>query len=303
MLVMGITSGCDAQVKTTAEAPAQVTDPERFADYWYAGKAELSRYRLTQMRYDQPRNGEVVLVYVTEDFLPERQVKDERGSEGAVKVLKLNAMKKFETGIYDYSLMTSVFTPVDYRKSPYTLKVTFGAQDWCGQSFSQVNLRDRTLEYEHRSYFESEGDANETREATYFEEDLWTRMRLEPQMLPLGEVEIIPSLEFLRLNHLTYRPQAAKAVLLLQVDDKGGETYVYKLEYTDIGRKMTWRCESQFPYRLLGWEEEVKDGNGAWRKTKATRTHQVMDRYWERNSIADAPLRDSLGVRFGLGEE
>ena len=80
--------------------------PERFGRYWYQGKAELTRYELRQARYGEIHSGEAVLIFVTEPFLPDRQVKLERADPSkGVTVLKLNAVRKFFTGIYPYSLM------------------------------------------------------------------------------------------------------------------------------------------------------------------------------------------------------
>ncbi len=83
-----------------------------FDSYWYRGFAELTRYALRQARYGEQYEGEAVLIFVTEDFLPDPQVKQERGrSPDALSVLKLNAYRRFYTGIYPYTLMTSSFTP------------------------------------------------------------------------------------------------------------------------------------------------------------------------------------------------
>jgi hypothetical protein len=300
LLVAG--TSCEAQQTGRQDVNMAIANPEKFADYWYAGEAELNRYELSQMRYGEERKGELILVYVTEDFLPERQVKDESQTEGSVKVLKLNYMKNFITGIYDYSLMTSTFTPIDFRKHPYTLKSSFSSQDWCGQSFSQINLRERTIHYQLRSYFEKEGDMNTELAATYFEEDIWTRMRLEPQMLPLGDVELIPSQEFIRLHHKEFKPYKAKAVLLLQVGDQNAkeELYVYTVEYPDLGRTVKWTCQSKFPFQILEWEERIA-GNGKDRVSRAVLSHSLKNSYWALNGNEHEALRDSLGVQLNVG--
>ena len=82
--------------------PAVVqTAPTDFRQYWYQGKAELTRYNLEQARYGEIHKGESVLIFVTEPFLTDKQVKQERPQSGpAVSVLKLNLTKKFFTGIY-----------------------------------------------------------------------------------------------------------------------------------------------------------------------------------------------------------
>ena len=115
---------------------------ERFGRYWYQGKAELTRYELNQARYGEMHKGEAVLIFVTEPFLPDKQVKLERGDPSkGVTVLKLNSVRKFFTGIYPYSLMTSTFMPVSFAATGRALKVASSSQEWCGQTFTQLNLR------------------------------------------------------------------------------------------------------------------------------------------------------------------
>ena len=293
---------CKGQVNTSPDDPFQASHPEKFGDYWYAGEAELNRYELSQMRYGQEREGEAVLIFVSEKFLPEEQVKKEFGDKEGETIIKLNYLKKFVTGIYDYSIMMSAFTPVEFRKNPATLKVTFSSQDWCGQSFSQINLRDRQLEYQQRSYFQAEGDEDTSIEATYIEDDIWNRMRLEPQTLPMGEVEMVPSMEFLRLKHHDFKPYTCKANLFLQVPDKeaGDEFYSYELTYPELKRKLVVRCESRFPFKILGWEETWNLGTSEEQKTWATLKKTIKSPYWEKNGQNEKALRDSLGLEYSI---
>ena len=48
---------------------------EEFKNYWYSGEAEITSYELEQARYGEIRQGKAVLVFVTENFLPNIQVK------------------------------------------------------------------------------------------------------------------------------------------------------------------------------------------------------------------------------------
>src|ERR1043166_4986458 len=83
---------------------------DAFKKYWYAGKAELDRYSLDQARYGEMHKGEAVVIFVTEPFLLDKQVKFEHGDKSnAVTVMKVNFTKRFFTGIYPYTLITSTF--------------------------------------------------------------------------------------------------------------------------------------------------------------------------------------------------
>ena len=52
---------------------------DRFSVYWNQGKAELARYELQQVRYGEIHQGDAVLIFVTEDFLKDKQVKYDYG--------------------------------------------------------------------------------------------------------------------------------------------------------------------------------------------------------------------------------
>ena len=91
------------------------TDAQDFWAHWGDGKAELNGYSLKQPRYGAVRSGISVLIFVTEDFSDARRVKADAGKHPAsdvYPVLKLNAVRDFSTGIYDYNVMTSTFLRV-----------------------------------------------------------------------------------------------------------------------------------------------------------------------------------------------
>ncbi len=96
---------CSCKQKAASLQNAQM--PEAFEKIWYAGKAEVSSYILQQARYGEIRNGEAVLIFVTEDFSSDKLVKldEPEKANDKVRVLKMNMTKKFVTGIYPYSMM------------------------------------------------------------------------------------------------------------------------------------------------------------------------------------------------------
>ena len=54
---------------------------EQFKAHWFDGHAEISSYALSQSRYGENREGFVVLIFVTEDFLKKEQVKANQKSK------------------------------------------------------------------------------------------------------------------------------------------------------------------------------------------------------------------------------
>ncbi|MEL6802945.1 MAG: hypothetical protein AAFO91_04080, partial [Bacteroidota bacterium] len=182
--------------------------------YWYQGKAEISTYDLEQVRYGAVHPGELTLIFVTEDFLTDKQVKNDRyQNPNSTKVLKTNQLRRFTTGVYDYSVMSSVFTPVKRNEEPQTLKVTTSAQDWCGQSFSQLNHNEAsTFNWQWNSYFEAEGDRDGEVSADLIEDEVLNLIRMGgAPTLARGRISVLPPLEVLLLNHLAVEPIQAEA--------------------------------------------------------------------------------------------
>lgn len=264
-----------------------------FKRYWYEGKAEISSYKLSQSRYGEQREGTAVLVFVTEDFSRTKQVKLDNPAmteHDKVNVLKLNFMKQFITGIYPYSMMQSVFTPVMRNHDEHTLKTTMSTQEWCGQVYVQMNYSGDGYDIKSHSYFEEEADRSYKTDGILLEDELWNIVRLDHTALPEGTFEIIPALFHSRLNHLDTKPYQANGKKSLTND-----TAVYLLEIPEIKRRLTIRYEIKFPHRILSWEEEFEE-RGAMRKTSATLDKTLITDYWTKNKNEFQYLRDSLNL-------
>jgi len=263
-------------------------DEETFRRQWYERGAEITRYRLEQSRYGEVRDGDAVLVFVTEPFDPEAQVKaDDPDQADAVPVLKLNHTRKFLTGIYPYSTMTSIFQPHDGDRLPRVLKTTTSVQEWCGQVFAQYNRREDGWRLRSFSYFQSEGDRDAELPDAWLEEELWTRLRCDPASLPTGEVTIVPGNLFCRFRHVEPRPLPARAAL--GIDDEGDRTYT--VTWPELDRQLRITFAAEFPFAIESWEERVGDD-----VTTATATHRIHSLYWRRNGRAHESLRRDLGL-------
>ncbi len=294
MLALYIPSGC-GQPMDARETDVAVFTSKEFNDYWYQGQAEISSYQLEQARYGEMRSGHAVLVFVTEDFSAHKQVKLDRPQESpadVVKIMKLNLTKKFNTGIYPYSMMQSVFTPVDLAQSPHSLKVTTSSQEWCGHTFTQLNLNSSNFQLQGYSYFESEGDQDKKLDKVLLEDELWNLIRIDPGQLPTGKIRIIPATMTHRLRHTILQAEDAQASLTSE-----GSVQSYQLVYKD--RQLKINFDQIFPYKILGWEETYKDGwgqNAQMLTTKATLDKTIKSAYWQKNSNADEYLRQELNL-------
>ena len=291
--------GCETKAERVNNATA-APPVGQFGEYWYQGEAELTSYRLEQARYGAIHEGEAVLIYVTEPFSQSKQVKldyADRAGEDAVTVMKLNFTKKFNTGIYPYSMMQSIFTPVSANQHPYTLKVSASSQEWCGHTFTQLNLLPGgQYHLSGKSYFESEGDVEQDLEPALLEDDIWTRIRINPDALPTGTLSMIPGTLFTRLRHVAIKPYAVEA----RLSTSGDGSTTYTLEYPELKRTLKISFGSTFPHTIEGWEETTPSGfgpNAQMLTTKATRNQRMMLDYWNKHDPEDAPLRKSLGLQ------
>ncbi len=258
---------------------------ENFKDYWFSGEAEITSYELVQARYGEPREGKAVLIYVTEDFLPGAQVKADEQDEENIPVLKLNATKNFITGIYPYSIMQSTFFPLQGTSG--AIKVTTSVQEWCGQVYMQLNNRDE-FEINSHSYFQGEEDEELNLAKTYLENEVWTQLRVDPEHLPVGDIEMIPSFEFIRVAHIEIK--AYKAFAEFFQDEELG---VYQVTYPDLDRVISIYYQPNFPFTIEKWEEKIqKDGNT--QLTTARKIETIKSDYWNKNSNIDLPLRNKL---------
>jgi hypothetical protein len=241
-------------------APLSAQD---FWAHWGDGRAELNGYALKQPRYGALRSGTAVLIFVTEDFSGALHVKAEPGRHRAADVfpvLKLNAVRDFATGIYDYNVMTSTFLRV---AAGWPLaKLSFSSQDWCGHVWHQLVPRAGRLGGVFHSYFDGEADGTEDLELPnggVLEDALpvllrgWNGAYLEP-----GErrsVPFLPSLLWTRLNHRKLawtRAEVSRSRTTRTQSVPAGrfEVSSYTVETGD-GRSLGFDIEAAPPYRLV----------------------------------------------------
>lgn len=261
---------------------------DKVRDYWFSG-AEISSFNLSQSHYGKSHPGHAELIFVTEPFLTNKQVKDESGpKDSSTDILKLNALTTFNTGIYSYRTMTSTFRPLDLEEFPHALKSNTSIQDWCGQSFQQFNLLENNWNIELRSYFETFADKNLKLPEAHLEDELWITLRLDPKKLPTGEIDVIPGTIFTRLNHQPTKAFEATATLDLSRD----KIATYTLAYPSLGRALSIGFEKEFPHIIRAWTEVTPKG-----KTIAALRKRITNvPYWNLSDPKDAEKRRELGL-------
>jgi hypothetical protein len=248
-----------ASVLVATSAPSGAQD---FWAHWGDGKAEVNGYRLTQPRYGAERDGTAVYIFVTEDFSERLRVKANRDDhpKGDVKpVMKLNAIRDFKTGVYDYSVMTSTFLGVG--KGWPVSKVSFSSQEWCGHVWRQLIPRDGKLSSVHHSYFDGEEgrDDLELPEGGVFEDALPVLVRgWKGDLVAPGETTSVPFLPSVLQARMSHAPLAwteatisrAASTESMTVPAGRFEVSMVTVDVED-GRQLTFAVEAEAPYRLI----------------------------------------------------
>lgn len=274
-----------------------------FWSHWGDGRAEMNSYRATIPRYDEPREGELVLIYVTEPHDRRRWIKDD-GAEAPhrVEVMKLNLSLKFLTGIYPYSVMTSVFSPVDDWRSErfQPAKIGHSVQEWCGHYLHQVWPGSDAMRSLRVSYFASDGESltrSEVPAGTLYEDGLLIQLRELDGPFAGGEDWegwIVPSLWNVRRGVASPAPVEAEigrerispsSSVGAEDPDAPGLTR-FTLRYGDYWRE--YDVESREPRRILGWRTSLGD------TVRLVETRRLP--YWTENDPNGRRLRTELGL-------
>lgn len=269
------------------------TSNSEFNTYWYGGKAEITSYTLEQARYGEVVKGHAVNIFVTEPFSEKYNTKADANSPENVTVLKMNATKKFNTGIYPYSIMTSSFLPVSNPTA--SLKISSSTQEWCGQEYIELLHKKDNFKLDNFSYFQGNSFRDKLIDKnTLLEDDIWSKIRITPHNLPQGNFMVLPSFVYLRFSHNTVKAYRATTKLI-----KGEQLNVYQIKYPSLDRTLEITFENSFPYKITRWTETYYSGWGANKKklsTKATMIKTLNIPYWQKNKNKDLYLRQELGL-------
>jgi hypothetical protein len=272
--------------------------PRALSDIWYQGKAEISTFALKQNRYNAIHEGEVVQIFVSEDFLTDKQVKNDRYvNPNSVPILKNNSVRRFTTGLYDYSIFTSVFTNVKTRGDVATLKANMSSQDWCGQSYMQLNDDGKDYRMQLFSYFENEGDQDKNIAKALLLDEVFNLIRIDPSLLPKGTIKVLPSMLYARLKHSAFKSLKATASLSDYKGDlvNGEKLRVYQIEIEEYDATFKYIFEAEGTHEIMAWSEKYPSAfDGQLRETVAIRKAVAWLPYWQLNGVKDNALRAEL---------
>jgi hypothetical protein len=261
----------------------------------------MNGYRLVQPRYGAPRTGSAVYIFVTEDFSDSLRVKADPGKHPAsdvYPVMKLNGVRHFQTGIYDYKIMTSAFARV--ASGWPVAKVSFSSQEWCGHVYHQILPRAGKVDGVYHSYFDGEADGQDNLpqpEGGVYEDVLpilargWGSTYLQPgQSRKAG---YLPSLLRARLEHKKLawgQATISRSAATSSVKVPAGSFQVSVWTVAeDGGLTSTYQIEAASPYRLVRWSTSAGEEGSLLGSTRLA--------YWKLNGPGGEKYLAEMGLK------
>lgn len=243
---------------------------DEFWSTWGDGKAEMSGYDLVQPRYGENRKGKAVLIFVTEDHSLKERVKIEGNvanvpASERFPVLKLNSVREFQTGVYDYKTLTSVFARID--RAMQLSKVSTSVQEWCGHVYHQFLLKGTHIEETLHSYFGGEADQvqrHSFKNGAVFEDNIPILIReLQGLWLKPGETRTLPCAPSLLALRFLHQPFEWKTLTITKADKTetipsvlGKIQVVRWTVITPASGTFVYDVEARWPHRIIRWSSD-----------------------------------------------
>jgi len=271
---------------------------DSFDAYWHDGKAELDGYRLKISRYGEERDGQAVMVFVTEPFSKSKLVKvnDHRENpDDVIDVLKLNFVRDFSTGIYDYNTMVSVFVRTNDLEP---VKVSFSSAEWCGHVYSEMRFDKDRIRGNYLSYFEDESGPFEVQRprGALVEDNLFILLRgLREPFLAAGTsktVDLLPGVLVRRFLHKEAHYVSATISRRAANEDVSVPAGRYSCIVYDVSvgdRNGEFCVDAEYPHRIVRWSL-APDVTGEL--TGSTRLE-----YWRLHANGDEKYLEQIGLK------
>ncbi len=240
--------------KVETVVPINQETNKTFTDYWKNSKTETTKYELKE---DSISVGEGSLTFSI-DYV-----------EGVNKTDSIQTLHSDFTGEihkenYDYSAMTSAYLPLNLTIRPHAMKVINSVQEPTVNSFLTLSQIPKSYEIIAKSTFKEKTKEHFVLERKNLEDELWAKIRMNPNDLPTGDIEMIPSFAYWQSVRKSPNIYEAKAELkeYAGTEFTGKKLKIYNLDYSDLKRNLSIVFESDFPFEIVGWKR-VSDGKVA----------------------------------------
>ena len=241
----------EPKVKVETVIPINQETNKTFTDYWKNGKTETIKYDLKE---DSIIVGEGSLTFNI-DYIEGVNKTD------SIQVLHSDFIGKIHKENYDYSAMTSVYLPLNLSLRPHAMKVINSVQEPSGNSFLELTQIPKSYEIVSKNTFKEKTKEQFILERQHLEDELWAKIRMNPNDLPTGDIEIITSFSYWQSARKSPSVYEAKAELKNYVGTEftGKKLKIYSLDYPDLKRNLSIVFEGNFPFEIVGWKR-VSEG-------------------------------------------
>ncbi|MCG3173009.1 MAG: hypothetical protein GMKNLPBB_01185 [Myxococcota bacterium] len=260
---------------------------------WYDGKGEVSAYRSVIQRYNAPRRSIEFHVVVSETFNREKLVKQESPTPpgNQITVTKFNLVRHFQTGIYDYHQVASVFLD---QQTAMPIKQTFTSAEWCGLTFKEILPRAGLTRMTVNTYWDPEASAAyelDTPRGVLTNESLPVTLRALP--FATGAVFAAPMIPP-QMSSRGPRPEIREARIVItgkeNVTAPAGafESWRVEADWGGPAKDVLWFAESS-PHLLVKWDQ-----------AEGHRHELIVSKrleYWKMNTPEWSPAK-ALGVEL-----
>ena len=216
-----------------------------FQKYWKIQGIETTKFILKQ---DSLLIGEATLSYSIKDFGKDQP-------NGIIKSLFANFTQKILQGSYNYSENSTVLLPLNSTLYSHALSIVSSSQSNDGTDFLYFQPEPKSYLFVGRNSIKPEKEIHKITEKGNLEDEIWAKIRMNPDALPQGEIEIIPSLRYWNKIHKSPSTQEVKAEL--RDMERTKKLKIYSLDYPELKRKLEIIFEAVFPHQIVEFRETI----------------------------------------------
>ena len=217
-----------------------------FQKYWQSQGIETTKFVLKQ---DSTLIGEATLSYSLKDLGKDQP-------NGAIHSLSYISSQRIMRENYNYFENTTTLTPLNSSLYPHALSVISSTQTNEGTDFLSFQPEPKSYLFVGRNSLEPEKEIHKSTEKGNLEDEIWGKIRMNPDALPQGEIEMIPSLGY--WNEIHQSPSAQEVKAELKAVEGAKNQKIYSLDYPILKRKLEIIFEANFPFQIIEFKETIE---------------------------------------------